>query len=62
MAEKCSTKKSLEAALTPAVLKNGEQPAMLYGYGLALSKYRGIDIISHGGGLHGFITQLGTSK
>lgn len=51
-------KKSLDAALTPAVLKNGEQPPMRYGYGLGLGKYRGIDIISHSGGLHGFLTQL----
>ena len=51
-------KKSLDAALTPAVLKNGDEPPMKYGYGLMFSKYRGADIISHGGGLHGFITQL----
>ena len=51
-------KKSLDAALTPATLKNGEQPPMRYGYGLGLNKFRGIDIISHSGGLHGFITQL----
>ena len=51
-------KRSLDAALTPAVLKNGEQPPMQYGYGLMLSKYRGTDVISHSGGLHGFLTQL----
>jgi CubicO group peptidase (beta-lactamase class C family) len=55
---KVLSQKSLDAALTPAVLKNGEQPGMRYGYGLGLSKYRGTDMISHGGGLHGFITQL----
>ena len=51
-------KKSLDAALTPTVLKNGEEASMKYGYGLMFSKYRGADIVSHGGGLHGFITQL----
>ena len=51
-------KKSLEAALTPAMLKNGEQPPMQYGYGLMLSKYRGTDIVSDSGGLYGFLTQL----
>jgi len=40
------------------VLKNGEKPNMEYGYGLGLSKYRGEDIISHSGGLNGFLTQL----
>ncbi|MEO6330708.1 MAG: serine hydrolase [Ginsengibacter sp.] len=51
-------KESLEAALIPVVLKNGERASPLYGYGLGLSKFRGQDIISHGGGLHGFVTQL----
>ena len=55
---KVLSKNSLDAALTPAVLKNGEQPPMQYGYGLIMGKFRGEDIISHGGGLHGFITQL----
>ena len=50
--------KSLKSALTPVVLKNGEQPPVQYGYGLGLNKYRGEDIISHSGGLHGFVTQL----
>ncbi|HKZ65048.1 MAG TPA: serine hydrolase, partial [Chitinophagaceae bacterium] len=49
---------SMSQALTPVVLKNGAQPSMKYGYGLSFNKYRGEDIISHGGGLHGFITQL----
>ena len=55
---KVLTEKSLQAALTPVVLKNGEQPPVQYGYGLGLSKFRGEDIISHSGGLHGFVTQL----
>jgi CubicO group peptidase (beta-lactamase class C family) len=49
---------SLKAALTPVTLKNGEKPAMNYGYGLMTGKYRGLDLIQHGGGLHGFISQL----
>ncbi|MEP7108457.1 MAG: serine hydrolase [Ferruginibacter sp.] len=55
---KVLNEKSLAAALTPVILKNGEQPDMRYGYGLGLNKFRGTDIISHGGGLHGFLTQL----
>ncbi len=55
---KVLSKKSLDAALTPAVLTTGERPAMNYGYGLGMNKYRGADIVSHSGGLHGFITQL----
>jgi CubicO group peptidase (beta-lactamase class C family) len=55
---KVLTKKSLDEALTPAVLKNGEKPTMRYAYGLGLVKYRGMDAISHSGGLHGFLTQL----
>lgn len=51
-------KESLDAALTPAVLKNGAEPSMRYGFGLGLAKYRGMDVISHSGGLHGFLTQL----
>lgn len=55
---KVLNEKSLQAALTPVTLKNGAEASMRYGYGLALNKYRGEDIVSHGGGLHGFVTQL----
>jgi len=55
---KVLNEKSFDAALTPAVLKNGEEPSMRYGYGLGLNKFRGVDIVGHSGGLHGFITQL----
>ena len=55
---KVLNQKSLDAALTPVVLKNGEEPSMRYGYGLGFAKYRGEEIISHGGGLNGFVTQL----
>jgi CubicO group peptidase (beta-lactamase class C family) len=51
--------KSLQTAFTPVVLNNGEKPNNAnYGYGLALGDYRGHDIIEHGGGLQGFISQL----
>lgn len=51
--------KSLKAALTPVVLNNGKKPDHVsYGYGWMLGDYRGQDIIEHGGGLHGFISQL----
>ena len=55
---KVLNEKSMNAAVTPVALKNGEEPAMRYGYGLGLNKFRGKDIIGHSGGLHGFITQL----
>ncbi len=51
--------KSLKAAFTPVVLNNGKKPDNAsYGYGWALDEYRGQDVIEHGGGLHGFISQL----
>ena len=51
--------KSLQAALTPVVLNNGKKPDNAsYGYGLAVGDYRGVDVIEHGGGLQGFISQL----
>ena len=55
---KVLNEKSLQAALTPVVLKSGEEPAMKYGYGLGMNKYRGVDFIGHSGGLHGFLTHL----
>ena len=55
---KVMNEKSLNAALTPVVLNGESRPPMKYGYGLGLNKYRGMDIIGHGGGLHGFLTQL----
>lgn len=48
---------SLKAATTTVLLNKGTPP-MQYGYGLITSKYRGIDEISHSGGLHGFLSQL----
>ena len=51
--------KSLQAGLTPVLLNNGEKPGNAnYGYGWALGNYRGQDIVEHGGGLHGFLSQL----
>ncbi|MFC0772644.1 serine hydrolase [Terrimonas alba] len=55
---KVLNEKSYQAAITPVVLKDGKEPPNKYGYGLGLNKYRGLDIIGHGGGLHGFLTQL----
>ncbi|RYG50938.1 MAG: DUF3471 domain-containing protein, partial [Chitinophagaceae bacterium] len=55
---KVLNEESMKAALTPATLKGGGQPVMEYGYGLGFSKFRGQKIIAHGGGLHGFVTQL----
>ncbi len=53
---------ALEAALTPARLNNGEVADAMggarYGYGWGLSKWRGLRVISHGGGLNGFSTVL----
>jgi CubicO group peptidase (beta-lactamase class C family) len=55
---KVLNEKSLTAALTPVVLKNGEEAGARYGYGLGFNKFRGEDIVGHSGGLHGFVTQL----
>jgi CubicO group peptidase (beta-lactamase class C family) len=52
------SEKSYRAATTPITLKSGDKASMNYGYGLVMTKYRGQDIISHGGGSHGFVTQL----
>jgi len=55
---KVISEKSLQAALTPVVLNGNVQTPQKYGYGLGLNTYRGMDIIAHSGGLHGFLTQL----
>ncbi len=52
---------SLRAAWSPVKLKDGSvAPAMGsgYGYGWVIGKQRGLDVISHGGGLHGFLSAL----
>jgi CubicO group peptidase (beta-lactamase class C family) len=50
---------STKAAFTPVVLNNGKKPDYVsYGYGWGFGSYRDQDIIEHGGGLHGFISQL----
>jgi hypothetical protein len=56
---KVLSEKSMKAAFTAGLLNNG-QPVSNgnYGFGWGISKYRGEDVISHGGGLHGFISQL----
>lgn len=55
---KILSKQSFEAAITPVTLNNGEMATPNYGYGLGISKYRGENVISHSGGLNGFLTQL----
>jgi CubicO group peptidase (beta-lactamase class C family) len=50
---------SMKAAFTPVVLNNGATPPGLkYGYGWQMNEYRGMESVSHSGGLHGFISQL----
>jgi CubicO group peptidase (beta-lactamase class C family) len=47
---------SLKAAFTPGMLNSGEK--IEYGFGWSLSDYRGTNFISHGGGLHGFLSYI----
>jgi CubicO group peptidase (beta-lactamase class C family) len=53
---------SLKVAFTPAKLNNGEiamgTGSAGYGYGWAIGEIRGVKLISHGGGLHGFSSYL----
>jgi CubicO group peptidase (beta-lactamase class C family) len=50
---------SMKAAFTSATLNNGKKPnEMDYGYGWAFWNIRDIRFIGHGGGLHGFLSQL----
>jgi CubicO group peptidase (beta-lactamase class C family) len=49
---------SYKAALTPAVLNDGSTTPVGYGYGLMMGSYRNQDVVMHGGGLNGFISQL----
>jgi CubicO group peptidase (beta-lactamase class C family) len=55
---KVINEKSLQLGLTPVVLNNGEKASQSYGYGLMINNYRGQDVAEHGGGLHGFVSQL----
>lgn len=60
-AGKVISEKSLTAAFTPVTLKDGSKPQNAgggYGYGWAINEFRGVKEISHGGGLHGFVTNL----
>lgn len=47
---------SLKAAFAPVILNNKEKND--YGYGWAFQDFRGYKFISHGGGLHGFVSYL----
>jgi len=58
---KVLTPASLEAAFTPARLKDGTvAPAagQGYGFGWIIGKLRGLRLIAHDGGLHGFVSYL----
>ncbi len=47
---------SLKAAFAPVILNNGEK--IDYGFGWSLSDYRGTKLISHSGGLQGFLSYI----
>jgi len=50
---------SQKAAFTSVTLNNGKKPAeMDYGYGWAFLNIRDIRFIGHGGGLHGFLSEI----
>jgi hypothetical protein len=56
---KVLSKESLTTAFSPVLLNSGKVPAGIeYGYGWGIGKFRGTEILSHGGGLHGFVSQL----
>jgi len=56
---KVINEKSMKEAFTPVLLNDGKKPDnAAYGYGWQFGNYRGEDIIQHGGGLQGFISQL----
>lgn len=58
---KVLSQESLDAAFTPVKLNSGEIANAMggtYGYGWMMSELRGLKVISHGGGLHGFSSYL----
>ena len=55
---KVLSEESLKAAFTPVKLDSGEEPMMSYGYGWMIGERRGLKTISHGGGLHGWLSLL----
>jgi CubicO group peptidase (beta-lactamase class C family) len=54
--DKLLKQESLKRAWTPAKLNDGR--ATHYGYGWAMNDYEGHRMISHGGGINGFITHV----
>jgi CubicO group peptidase (beta-lactamase class C family) len=46
----------IQRAMTPGKLNNGA--SFEYGYGLEPSKYRGLNLVYHGGGIRGFRSQM----
>lgn len=58
-AGKVISKESLNAAFTPVILNNGKTPVEpKYGYGWGIGSFRGVEVLEHGGGLHGFSTRI----
>lgn len=56
---KVINEKSIKEAFTPVTLNDGKRPDnAIYGYGWQFGNYRGEEIIQHGGGVLGFISQL----
>ena len=53
---------TLKAALVPVKLNNGEEHSEIlgggYAYGFRTADFRGLKSVGHGGGLHGFLSQL----
>lgn len=58
--QKVLNPESLAAALTPGVTEENKNDSRDsgYGYGLHITRFRGAREISHGGGLHGFLTNV----
>ncbi len=57
---KVLSKSSLDSAFTPVKLNDGNEAEIggKYGYGWMISEDRGLKLLWHGGGLHGFNTDL----
>lgn len=58
---KVLSEESLKSAFTPVKLNDGTEPKDLgggYGYGWLMMESRGLKVILHGGGLHGFNSDL----
>lgn len=56
LSEKVISKKSLIETFTPATLYNGEKTN--YGYGWFIKEFKGRKLLTHGGGVPGFISNI----